>query len=145
MASYKVINETPTTADFWWRQPLLNEDGSFKTDADGNIDWEKMHHWDTRTYSVVWETVIEGREPLDKDEEIVYNNMKNRVAYLKGFRDKMDYVNSMTSFWCHAYLDENGWVELSGPQFEWVKNFYERFVSPLPDDAKLTIFDCTRV
>ena len=111
----------------------------------GNIDWEKMHHWDTRTYSVVWETVIEGREPLDKDEEIVYNNMKNRVAYLKGFRDKMDYVNSMTSFWCHAYLDENGWVELSGPQFEWVKNFYERFVSPLPDDAKLTIFDCTRV
>ena len=57
----------------------------------------------------------------------------------------MDYVYSMASFWCYAYLDENGWVELSGPQFDWVKNFYERFVSPLSDDGKLTIFDCTRV
>lgn len=111
----------------------------------GNIDWEKIHLGDTRTYNVVWETVMEGREPSDKDEEIVYNNMKNRKAYLEKFDGKMDYVYSMASFWCYAYLDENGWVELSGPQFDWVKNFYERFVSPLSDDTKLTIFDCTRV
>ena len=111
----------------------------------GNVDWEKVHLGDTRTYNVVWETVMEGKEPQDKDEEIVYNNMKNRKAYLENFKDKMDYVYSMASFWCYAYLDENGWVELEGPQFEWVKNFYERFVAPLTDDTKLTIFDCTRV
>lgn len=110
-----------------------------------NIDWEKIHLGNTRTYNVVWETVMEGREPKDKDEELLYNNMKNRKTYLEKFSDKMDYVLSMSSFWCHAYLDENGWVELEADQFGWVKDFYSRFIVPLPDDTMLTIFDCTRV
>lgn len=42
MAKYKVINNKPTTADFWWRQPLINADGSFKKDSDGNIQVEQM-------------------------------------------------------------------------------------------------------
>lgn len=42
MATYKVINSVPTLADFWWRQPLINEDGTYKTDAEGNIQVEQM-------------------------------------------------------------------------------------------------------
>lgn len=42
MAKYTVINSTPTIADFWWRQPLINADGSLKTDSEGNIQVEQM-------------------------------------------------------------------------------------------------------
>lgn len=126
--------------------PFVTKSGVETYSAEkGNIDWEKVHLADTRTYNVVWETVMEGKEPKDKDEEILYNNMKNRKSYLENFTDKQDYVLSMSSFWCYAYLDENGWVELEGSQFEWVRNFYDRFVSPLSDNTKLTIFDCTRL
>ena len=42
MPTYKIVNETPTVADFWFRQPLVNEDGSFKTTEDGSIQVEQM-------------------------------------------------------------------------------------------------------
>lgn len=125
--------------------PFITKNGQETYSAEkGNIDWERVHLADTRTYNVVWETVMEGREPEDEDERILYNNMKNRRAYLENFANKQDYVFSMASFWCYAYLDENGWKEIEGPQFEWVKNFYDKFIAPLSENAKLTIYDCTR-
>lgn len=42
MAVYKVTNEVPTPADFFWRQPLLNEDGTFKRDEAGKVLVEQM-------------------------------------------------------------------------------------------------------
>lgn len=42
MPTYKVVNTEPTVADFWFRQPLVNEDGSFKTTEDGSIQVEQM-------------------------------------------------------------------------------------------------------
>lgn len=81
MASYKVINETPTTADFWWRQPLLNEDGSFKTDADGNIEVEQMvvRSLDPKKLTDV-ETVIASGKTFIQEE---VTTLTNKIAELK--------------------------------------------------------------
>lgn len=42
MASYTVVNKEPTVADFWFNQPLVDENGAFKTDDKGAIKVERM-------------------------------------------------------------------------------------------------------
>ena len=54
---------------------------------------------------------------------------------------------SNTSFWGYAFLSEKtGWVELEETvnQFEWVKNFFNRFIAPLGDNDKISIYECLR-
>jgi hypothetical protein len=43
-------------------------------------------------------------------------------------------------------VSKNGWVELDDgmDQFVWVRNFYESFIDPLPDDTLLTIYECQK-
>ena len=45
-----------------------------------------------------------------------------------------------------TFVDENKWTELdeTTSQFEWVKNFYDRFIKPLDDNTLLTIFECKK-
>ena len=72
--------------------------------------------------------------------------MKNRMAYFDNFEDREHYIASMTAFWGLAFVDKSGWYELDGKQkqFDWVVNFYDRFIKPLPDDTLLTIYECVR-
>ena len=56
------------------------------------------------------------------------------------------YVKLMPLVFFNPIIFFGGWVELdkNTPQFEWVKAFKERFVDNLPDDARITIYECTR-
>lgn len=127
-------------------QPFILLDGSEAYSAKKkDVDWAKMHLTEPRTYEVVWDTVMDGKEPQDEDERIVYENMKNRTVYLNFFKTRENYIANMTSFWGYAYLDKDGWKEMEGDQCEWVTNFYDRFIAPLPDDTVLTIYECTRI
>lgn len=112
----------------------------------GEIDWEKIHLANTRPYEIAWDTVVEGKTPNGEEEKSIYENMKERTHYFTNFESRDHYIASSTAFWEYAYVDENGWQELNGtePQFDWVINFYDRFIKPLPENAKLTIYECSR-
>jgi hypothetical protein len=105
-----------------------------------------MHLVNREVYEFAWDSVMEGKEPTTDNEKIIYENMKNRVAYFSAFKDKETYVLSNISFWTYAYLDENGWVECDEEtsQFEWVKNFYDKYINKLDDKKLITIYECTR-
>lgn len=122
---------------------LKNGDEQFSAYKE-DVDWDKIHGNNKQTYISVWETVVEGRKPQNEDEEKVYNNMKNRTGYLDIFGSKENYVASNTAFWGYAYVDENGWYEVDGDQFEWARNFYDRFIKPLPPTAKISVYECIR-
>jgi hypothetical protein len=111
------------------------------------IDWSVMHLNGQDVYRRAWEMVMEGSEPQTETEKLIYNNMKNRTVYFQKFGTKENYVVSGTAFWGYAFLSpETGWVELedTDDQFEWVSNFYDRFIKPLPEDTQLTIYECVR-
>ncbi len=72
MAKYKVINSKPTVADFWWRQPLVNADGSLQKDTDGSIKVEQMvvRTVDSEKLDKVARYIDEGGAPVTKIEEL---------------------------------------------------------------------------
>lgn len=108
------------------------------------IDWSKLHKKDAHVYERVWEMVIEGQKPQDKEEATWYNNMSEHKAYLEKFKDKDSYVRYCSSYWAYAYLDENGWKDASESDMEeWVDNFYDKYIVPLKPSDKLTLFEYT--
>ena len=127
--------------------PFITKDGKETfCELKGNIDWKMMHLHGSEIYETTWDVVMGGKTPETELEKKVYENMKNRVGYFEKFGSKEKYVVSNTAFWCYGYVDENGWVELGvdEDQFDWMINFYDRFVSKLPDNTKLTLYECRR-
>jgi len=127
--------------------PFILKDGrEVYTAYKGDVDWDKIHLANKRPYEVAWDTVVEGKTPNGEEEHKIYENMKYRTHYFTNFENREHYIAASCAFWNYAYVDENGWVELdkSKPQFDWVINFYDRFIKPLPDNAKLTLYECVR-
>lgn len=112
-----------------------------------DIDWSLMHLNNQEVYSRAWEMVIDGSEPQNETEKLIYDNMKNRTVYFQKFGTKENYVVSSTAFWGYAFLSKKtGWVELEDnvSQFKWTSEFYDRFIKPLPKNTLLTLYECTR-
>ena len=128
--------------------PLIDKDGNETYSCrKGDVRWEEVHLKGTELYEAAWDTVMEGKVPENDNERTIYENMKNRKAYFEFYGTRDNYVKSSTSFWGFAFLSERtGWVELEDTvsQVEWVTNFYERFMEPLSDDEKITIYECIR-
>lgn len=124
--------------------PFILNDGNETYQAKkSDIAWEKIHMANTFPYERAWEMVVDGDEPNNDDEKNIYENMKHNFFYFQNFDDKEEYVRHSCSFWEYAYLDENGWQEITNDisDKEWVANYYEKYIEPLPDDALLTIFE----
>ena len=112
-----------------------------------DINWSLVHLNGQEVYARAWEMVMEGSKPENDTEKLIYENMKNRTTYFNKFGTKENYVASSTAFWGYAFLSaKTGWVELEDTenQFDWVTNFYDRFIKPLPEDTLLTIYECTK-
>jgi hypothetical protein len=128
--------------------PFILKDGGAEvyTARKGDIAWDKIHLAGARAYEVAWDTTHGLAEPNGEDEETIYQNMKNRMAYFDNFESREHYIASMTAFWGLAFVDNKGWHELDGKtkQFDWVVNFYDNFIKPLPDNTLLTIYECVR-
>lgn len=109
-----------------------------------DIDWSKMHLDCQDVYIRAWELVMDKRKPKDAQEEKIFENMKNRTGYFEKFGTKENYVANSTAFWGYAFLSEQtGWVQLEDNmnQFDWVTNFYDRFIVPLDDNTLLTTYE----
>lgn len=126
--------------------PFLTKDGiETFTAKKGDIDWEKIHMHGQEIYCSAWDVVMENKTPENKMEQEIYENMKNRTTYFQKFGTRENYVASCTAFWGYAFVDENGWEEFDDKdQFKWMTEFFDRFISPLPDDTKLTIYECVK-
>lgn len=121
---------------------LKNETESYQAKK-CDIEWEKVHMSNTFPYERAWEMVVEGDEPNNDEEKRIYDNMIYNQHYFQNFDDKEEYVRHSCSFWEYAYLDKNGWQEITNniSDKEWVASFYEKFIVPLPEDSLLTIFE----
>ena len=128
--------------------PFMTLTGEEKYQAHkSEIDWSVMHLSGQDVYRKAWEMVMEGAEPQNETEKLIYNNMKERKVYFSKFGTKENYVISSTAFWGYAFLSaDTGWVELEDTdnQYEWVKNFYDRFITPLPEDTQLSVYECIK-
>jgi hypothetical protein len=127
--------------------PFLTKDGRevFKIKKN-EVDWDNMHLNGGYVYSRVWEMVMENSEPKDNHEQVLYDNMKDKIPYFNKFETKENYITSNTAFWAYAFLsEETGWVDAISEntnQFEWMSNYYDKFIKNLPDDKLLTIYEC---
>lgn len=127
--------------------PFITLDGREVFQArKGEVDWEKMHLNGAEIYEAAWDMVMGNKKPSNPYEEQIYNNMKERVAYFSNFKNKENYVIHSTAFWAYAFVDKNNWYELEPNinQFDWVSNFYEKFIEPLDDNTLLTIYECKK-
>lgn len=128
--------------------PFVNNDGEEKfQERKDNIDWPLVHLNNQDVYRRAWEMVMEGSEPKDEDERVIYENMKNRTVYFSKFKEKENYVISSTAFWGYAFLsEETGWIELEDTmdQFTWMVNYFDQFIKPLKGNTLLTIYECTK-
>ncbi len=128
--------------------PLITKNGEEVFSArKGDIDFSKMHQYNTIPYVVAWETVVDGREPKNDEERRIYDNMKNRTAYFDNFPNKETYVAWSTSFWGYAFIDENGWKDVDTTkidQITWVNEFYDKYIKNLSDDEVITVYECVR-
>lgn len=127
--------------------PLKLKDGSESLSAKkSDIDWDAMHLANKKVYEAAWDICINGREPENEEEETIKTAMGERKAYFSNFKTRDEYVEYSTSYWNYAYVDKDGWVDMSSnfdTDMNWVRNFYDRFVSKLKDDDLITIYECS--
>ena len=129
--------------------PLILKNGAKAYSArKKDVDWNKTHLGNTWKYEVAWDTVVDNKAPKNETEEEIKRNMTPWKFYLQScFGSKENYIKGSDSFWGYAFVsEEKGWIELEDniPQFQWVADFYDRFIAPLSDDTLLTIYECTR-
>jgi hypothetical protein len=125
--------------------PLLLKNGMEAYSAHvSEVDWESMTRTNTSVYEAAWEMVMEGKTPSNTEEEAIYNAMKDKEAYFRKFKSEEEYVNYSTSYWNYAFVDKNGWVDMTNEdEKKWITNFFERFVKNIDPNDTVTIYECT--
>ena len=111
-----------------------------------DIDWGRIHFNNKDVYTRAWEMVMEGSKPTNEQEEVIYENMKNREKYFSFFETKENYVINSTAFWGYAFVTDSEWIEMDDrtTQTDWIGQFYDRFIKPLPEDSLITMYWCLR-
>ena len=129
--------------------PLKLKDGNESYQAlSGDVDWNQMH-METNSvnlFEIIWRLVVDDDDPSDANEEQLKNNWKDKKNYLSGFKNVDEFISHNCAYWNYAYLDKNGWVDVDdeGDEMKWVLNFFERFIEPLKNDEKVTIYEFSR-
>jgi hypothetical protein len=129
--------------------PLKLKDGKESYQAiSGDIDWNQMHMEanSVNLFEIIWRLVVDDDDPSNANEEQLKNNWKDKKNYLSGFKNVDEFISHNCAYWNYAYLDKNGWVDVDdeGDEMKWVLNFFERFIEPLKNDEKVTIYEFSR-
>ena len=110
-----------------------------------DIDWDSMHMNtnNVRLFETIWALTINGDDPSNEEEDKLKKLWETRKNYLSNFKTVDDFVTHNCAYWNYAFLDENGWVDVDGSknESEWIANFFNRFIEPLNENDKLTIFE----
>ena len=129
--------------------PFKLKDGKEEYQAQvGDVDWDSMHMSvdAVRMFEIIWALVVDDDDPSDEEEVNIKKNWITKKNYLSNFSNVDQFVAHNCAYWCYAYLDENGWkdVDDEGDELKWVSNFFDRFIKPLKDGTKVTIYEFSR-
>lgn len=128
--------------------PFILNDGTISYVAKvGEINWKRMHLYNTKLYEAAWELCVEDREPLNGEEKKIKDNMKNRLGYFDNFDSKDSYVKHSCSFWMYGVAMEDKYEELDYTisDKQWVSNFYEKYIRNLDKNETLSIYEVKRI
>lgn len=128
--------------------PFLTKDGRevFQCKK-SDIDWDVIHLSGGEVYGKVWDMVMNNVRPSNDEEQVLFDNMHDKTNYFKKFETRENYIISNTAFWGYAFIsDDIPWTEINDNdnQFEWMRNFYDKFIKNLNDNILLTIYECKK-
>lgn len=129
--------------------PLELKDGTKAfSSVNEEISWSNTNLSNEKIakYSTVWDMVVDGKIPETEDEKMMFRFMQDKKDYLLGFGTKEKYVKYSTAYWCTAFVDKDGWHDVTtdshGDYEDWILNFYDRFIKKLSPKDKVTILGC---
>lgn len=128
--------------------PFILKDGSKAYIAHYNdIDWDKMHLYNTDIYRRVWELCVNEDEPKDDVEKQIKETMQMRTNYFNSFNNCEEYVAHSCSFWTYGIATEEYYKELDNETSDklWVSNFYNNFIKPIKDNPLLSIYEVRQI
>lgn len=124
-----------------------NNDNGIISCKKNDVAWPLTHMKKDKTnlYDRTWELCVNDLSPeTDKDKNII-NNMKSYKIYFNSFKNKKEYIKMSCSFWTYAVCINGEWVDMDDKdEFDWISNFYEKFIEKLPSDELITIYECTK-
>lgn len=127
--------------------PLILNDGTTSYSAfNKDIDWGKMHMANTKIYQQTWEVCVDKRPPVNDEEKVIVKRMAGKENYFANFKNKEDYIIYNCAYWNYAYVDADGWKDINDApsSTEWIVGFYKNFITPLPPDTLISIYECSK-
>lgn len=85
MARYKIINQEPINGDYWYYQPIPNANGTWRTDADGNILVQLMV-----VRSIEKEKLDQVLSLLNGSETLTFAEMEDLLVQMTNLRDELN-------------------------------------------------------
>lgn len=86
MARYKIVNENePINGDYWYYQPILNANGTWRTDTDGNILVKLMV-----VRSIEKEKLEQVLSLLNGSETLTFAEMEDLLVQMTNLRDELN-------------------------------------------------------
>ena len=130
-----------------YSKKLINKNGDFITSAiKSDIDWNVLHNYQAEVdkYSRTWELCVENQQPETTNDINIVKNMQNIVGYFEKFEDATQYIKYNTSFFTNAVVVDGAWLDMGDyDPFEWVINFYDKFIKNTSNNMLLTIYEYT--
>ncbi|MCD8208437.1 MAG: hypothetical protein LUD72_10905 [Bacteroidales bacterium] len=124
--------------------PFWLKDGYIAYSAKkGDINWDRMHLYNTEVYEKAWAICVDGVEPTDDEGRRIKEMMGNKREYFDNFANIEEYVRHSCSFWTYGVATEEKYegIDYTVSDKEWVANFFERFIEPLSDDTLLSLYE----
>jgi len=112
-----------------------------------DIDWKLTHMKSDRVnlYNRTWDLCVNKTPPENEKDKVILHNMRNYSSYFSNFKDKQQYVEMNCSFWTYAVIYKGFWIDMENRnEMDWIIDFYNEYIKPLPDDTLLTIYECTK-
>lgn len=130
-------NEAP------FSNPFILKDGTKAYSAKmKDIDWSKNHMINVDMYRTTWEICVEGRQPENQEEQLIYDSLHLKQVYFENFDNIDTYIAHNCSFWTYGIATENEYI--CGKQdtaIEWTTHFFDKYIKDLPEETVLTIYE----
>lgn len=128
--------------------PFILKDGSKSYIAHyDDIDWNKMHLYNTELYRRAWELCVDNDEPKNETEVKIKENMQANTNYFHSFENCDEYITHSCSFWCYGVATDSFYAELDTEISDkvWVSKFYDGFIKDLSGNPLLSIYEVRQI
>ena len=125
--------------------PFKLKDGGIAYRAHFNdIDWELMHDYNREVYESAWELCVENREPKNRQEHMIKEQMKNRSEYFLNFSSKEDYVDYSCKFFTFGIATKDKFIQrdrFSETEMEYIRSYFDKYIKTIEGNPTLSIYE----